>query len=518
MKTFALFAGAATAMALAMAPPASGQDGKPATSNGGAIAIGDGVAGTLARGNATYTIQGRAGQRLRAAVNSADFDTVLRMRGPAGFQTENDDSGGTLNSLIDVVLPADGAYSLTVASFDGSGGAYRLGTMDPANPARGATTPIALGQRVSGTLARADERSLTGEYVDYYSFAGRRGQRVTFDLGSDAIDTLLSVYLPGGQVESNDDLRGLDDTNSRLSITLPQDGTYHVAASSFGTGVTGDYELRLSETAAGVRTVRPASGTSQVYALTIGVADYERLSDLDRTDEDAERVTAALRANGMLAPESVTLVNERATRANVQQSLERLSAAMGPDDLLMVFYSGHGDKVEGMTTERDGSAETMELYDAALYDYELANWLQTVDGRVLLVMDSCFAGGFNQVVDSHDERMGVFSSDEDTLSLVASENKAGGYISQIFRTALEGAADADQNRALTAGELSEYMRTSFYRTVLESPLVTDAQDFRDTMVPSWQHIVIDRGGDGMPFNQVLMNFGSAGPARVARAN
>ncbi|KLE34675.1 pre-peptidase C-terminal domain-containing protein [Aurantiacibacter luteus] len=495
------------------------QAGKPATSNNGRLAMGEGVDGRLSRGNATYTIQGRAGQRLRAALSSDDFDTVLRLRGPGGFEMENDDSGGTLNSMIDALLPVDGAYSLTVASYNNEGsGAFRLGTMDPAHPTGGNAPAIAMGQSLTGALTRSDGTALSGEFVDYYAFAGRQGQRVTFDLTSDSIDTLLSVHMPDGRVETNDDISGVENTDSRLSITLPADGTYHVAASSFGRNVTGPYELRLSEAEAGVRTVRPAGGQAQVYALTIGVADYERMSGLSRTDEDATRIAAALRDQGVLAPESANLVNAQATRANVRAALDRMAAAMGPDDLLMIFYSGHGDKVEGMTTERDGSAETMELYDAALYDYELADWMADIDGRVLLVMDSCFSGGFDQIVDAKDERMGVFSSDADTLSLVATANKAGGYVSDIFRAAIAGAADMDRDNAISAGELSEYMRTTFYRTVLETPLVTDAEDFRSARTPGWQHIVIDRGGDGMPHNQVLMNFGSAAPRRVARAN
>ena len=220
----------------------------------------------------------------------------------------------------------------------------------------------------------------------------------------------------------------------------------------------------------------------------------------------------------MLAPHSVTLLNSRATRANFQTALTDLTNAMGEEDLLLIFYSGHGEKVENMTTERDGSAETMELFDAPLFDYELAAMMENVDARTLLVIDACFAGGFDNVIDQRVDRMGIFSSDEDTLSLVASEEKAGGYISHIFRAALEGAADLNSDRDLSAGELSEYMRREFYRTVLETPLQTDAEDFRDMQVPGWQHIVIDRGGDGMPHQQVLMNLGPASGGTLARAN
>lgn len=493
---------------------------KPVMSRGGPIAPGDLRAGRLQRGQHHYTLEARSGQRLQVSLTSDDFDTVLRITGPGGFSAENDDGiDGTLNSRIDTRLPADGTYRITVSSFQDEGsGLYRLALIDPANPVpEGAEArAIALGQSLSGVLAQSDPTRLTGESVDYFRFAGQQGQRVTFEVESEEVDTFLALYLPDGRMETNDDRRGMEDTNSRLSITLPSDGTYTLGASSFARGESGAYLVSVAEAAPDVRTVRPASGTARVYALSVGVADYERIGPLNRTDEDAERVTHALRQAGVLAPESVTLTNAEATRANFRAALADLSAQVGPDDTLLVFFSGHGEKVENTTTERDGSAETIELFDAPLHDYELAEMMKGVSARTLLVIDACFAGGFDQVIDQADNRMGVFSSDADTLSLVAQGQKSGGYISHLFLQALQGGGDMNDDGAMEAGELSEFMRREFYRMVLTEPLSADAEDFRDHQVPGYQHLIVDRGGDGMPFQQVLMNFGSVSPARLAR--
>ncbi|APE27869.1 pre-peptidase C-terminal domain-containing protein [Aurantiacibacter gangjinensis] len=497
------------------------QGRKPAQSRGGPIELGQHVRGSLSGNTHTYTMEAEAGQRLRMVLTSDDFDTVLRVTGPNGFSVENDDASGaasTLNSAIDAQLPSSGTYSISVMSYGDQGsGAYQLMSMDAANPVPADYTParIMIGQTLTGSLSTDDAPTLTGGTTDYWQFSGRAGDRVTVAIESDSIDPYLTLYLPDGRTEENDDRGGLDDLNSQLSVTLPVDGVYTIGAGSFAPGMTGDYNVIVRAADTGTRTVMPSSGAAQVYALSVGVSEYERISPLTRTDEDAMRVNAALRENGMLAPESVTLIDGDATRANFQRHLTTMTEAMGPDDTLMIFFSGHGEKVENMTTESDGSAETIELFDAALYDYELAGMLDDVDARVLLVIDACFAGGFNNVIDDRINRMGVFSSDEDTLSLVADGEKAGGYISEIFRRALEGGADMNSDRAIEAGELSEFMRREFYRMVLDEPLQTDAEDFRDHQVPGWQHIVVDRGGDGMPHQQVLMNFGSADPARIA---
>lgn len=500
------------------------QNRKPTQSRGGPISLGERVNGSLSGGMHTYTMEAEAGQRLRMVLTSDDFDTVLRVTGPNGFSVENDDAQGaafTLNSAIDAQLPATGTYRVTVMSYNNQGsGGYNLVSMDTANPVPAGYEPTTImqGQTLAGSLSRDDAPSMSGGTTDYFTFSGRQGDRVTVAIESENIDPYLTLYLPDGRTEENDDRGGMEDFNSELSITLPENGTYTIGASSFSPGETGSYNVIVRAADAGVRTVRPSSGEAQVYALSVGVSEYQRISPLTRTDEDALRVNAALRDSGVLAPESVTLIDERATRANFQRHLTEMTNAMGPDDTLMIFFSGHGEKVENMTTESDRSAETIELFDAALYDYELTEMLSDVDSRILLVIDACFAGGFNNVIDGRINRMGVFSSDEDTLSLVADGEKAGGYISEIFRRALEGGADMNSDSAIEAGELSEFMRREFYRMVLDEPLATDAEDFRDHQVPGWQHIIVDRGGDGMPHQQVLMNFGSAGPAQVARAN
>ncbi len=496
------------------------QSRKPVMARGGPIAAGDRVAGRLEGASHTYTLEARAGQRLQVALTSDQFDPVLTITGPGDFSLENDDGpDGTLNSALDARLPAAGTYRIVVGSFQGSGsGDYRLSTIDPANPVPAGVEaqPLTLGEPQSGLLVQSDPVRLSGESVDYYRFAGTEGQRVTLELDSEQIDTFLTLYLPDGRVETNDDRQGVEDTNSRLTIRLPLDGTYTLGASTYAPGESGAYTVRLLEAAEGVRTVRPASGNAQVHALSVGVAGYERTSPLERTDEDAMRVTHALREAGVLAPGSVTLTEREATRENFTAALADLAGRVGPDDTLLIFFSGHGEKVENMTTERDGSAETIELFDAALHDFELAAMMEGVTARTLLVIDACYSGGFDQVIDMADNRMGVFSSDADTLSLVATKEKSGGYISAIFRQALEGEGDMNGDGAVEAGELSEFMRRAFYRMVLAEPLLTDAEDFRDHQVPGYQHIIVDRGGDGMPFSEVLMDFGSAAPSAIAR--
>ena len=466
-----------------------------------------------------YLLEGQAGQTLRLALSSSAFDPLVRIEGPEGFVAENDDdpAGGTLDSVLDTTLPATGTYRVVVGSYEADGlGAYRLFAGQGTGIAStGGTTiasangdAISLGQRLAGSLGDGDQTISSGEFSDFYTFEGRRGQRVVFDMASSEFDTYLSLQFPGGGQEDNDDRAGGSDTNSRLVVTLPEDGTYQLMATSYQPGETGAYEIAMSAPSVEDGTLDPRIGSSRVFVLSVGVSDYERMNPLDLTDQDAIKLTDTLRRTGMLGEQSVTLVNADATRANFEAAVAEISRAIGPDDLFLVFFSGHGDKVQvDRSVELDGVSETIELFDTALHDYELEALIEPIQARTLLVLDSCFSGGFDDVINGRIGRMGVFSSDSDVTSLVASKFEAGGYISHILQQALGGEADANADQAITAGELSEFMRTTFYRIALAEPLEGDWYDTaRGHSGAGYQHIVVNRGGDGMPYEEVLVNL------------
>jgi hypothetical protein len=503
-------------------------------STGERLVLGRSVNGALDRNDArdergtndVYLLEGQQGQRLRLALDSSAFDPLLRLEGPNGFRKENDDdpAGGTLNALLDTTLPATGTYRVVVGSYAADGlGAYRLdadtGTGSASTGGRtiagSGSDTIGMGQNLAGALARGDQTISSGEFSDFYTFEGQRGERVIFDMASSEFDTYLSLQFPGGGQEDNDDRAGGDNTDSRLVVTLPEDGTYRLMATSYQTGETGAYTLAMSAPSVADGTLDPRVGSSRVYLLSVGVSDYERMNHLDRTDQDATKLAETMQRGGMLGNESVTLINAQATRANFEQAVRSISSAIGPDDLFLVFFSGHGGKNEvASSIERDGVSETIEMFDQSIADYELASMLEPVSARTLLVLDSCFSGGFDDIINNRVGRMGVFSSDSDLTSLVADKFEAGGYISHILQLAMEGQADADGDASITAGELSEFMRTTFYRIALSEPLESDWYDTaRGHSGSGYQHIVVNRGGDGMPYEEVLVNLASANMSR-----
>ncbi|MES2699868.1 MAG: pre-peptidase C-terminal domain-containing protein [Pseudomonadota bacterium] len=472
--------------------------------------------------NDVYTIEGEAGQALRLALTSDAFDPLVRVEGPDGFVAENDDdpAGGTLNALLDTTLPASGTYRVVVGSYATDGmGAYRLQSGTGTGQASTGGTQvasanagdIALGQQLEASLAQGDQTISSGEFTDFYNFTGSRGQRVIFDMASADFDTYLSLQFPGGGQEDNDDRAGGETTDSRLVVTLPEDGEYRLMATSYQPEESGRYQISMAEPSVADGTLDPRVGSSRVFLLSVGVSDYERMNQLDLTDQDATKLTETMQRSGMLGSQSVTLVNAQATRANFEAAVADISRVIGPDDLFLVFFSGHGGKNQvDRSIEQDGVSETIEMFDTAIADYELSAMLEPISARTLLVLDSCFSGGFDDIINNRVGRMGVFSSDSDLTSLVADKFEAGGYISHILQLAMEGQADANGDTTITAGELSEFMRTTFYRIALSEPLESDWYDTaRGHSGSGYQHIVVNRGGDGMPYEEVLVNLTAA---------
>ena len=202
----------------------------------------------------------------------------------------------------------------------------------------------------------------------------------------------------------------------------------------------------------------------------------------------------------MRASDAVTLLDSQATRANLEAAIEDVAGQMGPDDTFVFFYSGHGaqvDRVGGFeSTDPDGKDETIELYDGAVLDNEFNQMLSQINaGTTLIVLDSCFSGGFAKDVISVPGRMGLFSSEEDVTSQVASKFRAGGYLSYFFEEALtQPHADADNDGGLSALELSQYLHERFRSDV---KAFGDDQYVRTSGPQSgYQHLVVDRGGIG----------------------
>ncbi|CAN5354907.1 hypothetical protein BH10PSE1_BH10PSE1_18600 [soil metagenome] len=501
-------------------------DQSPPTTGAAAIRVGDNRDGRLGQGARTlssgeyvntFTLRGRRGQQLDLRLASSEFDPYLQITGPGGFSAYNDDDADredSRDSRLIVTLPADGAYEIAATSYEaGESGRYRLSVADGAGyrPAPSNNPPsrpgpqgpgrdtgqasggtMRIGDTVGGALRAGDETLDSGEYVDSYTFQGHRGQRVAAELTSSAFDAYILLTTPSGEQIENDD--GTDGTNSRLDTALSEDGEYTVAVTSYAAGETGSYRFSVMPSQGSPRQAS-VQGGPRVFAIMVGVSDYgDDESNLPYTDEDAIKLAETLRREGVLNSASVTLTNAQATVSGVRNAFRRVAQQAGPNDMFLFFFSGHGNQTdEGSTpisaVEPDGRGESIVLRDGEISDTEMARLFGTLRTRLsLLVLDSCFSGGFARNVVDRPGVMGLFSSEEDLTSAVADKFEAGGYLAHFLRAGLSGDADGDGDTMVTAGELATYLRREF------STEVTGVEAETTEGQRNYQNLVIDRGG------------------------
>jgi len=440
-----------------------------------------------------YRLEGRRGERVEIELSSDDFDPYLLVNGPNGFAVANDDKAKEQRgSRLTIELPTDGVYRVSVTSFEASAmGAYRIAARPAAADAALdkvlPSSPIQLGAAISGRLEGSDTAAGgEGAVQDRYRLTARRGERVRIGVSSDDFDPVVRLQLPDGTILANDD-HG-ESTDSRIETVLADDGDYVISVSAYGDEPTGAYRLAVEPQAGNPRHA-DLRGGARVIAVAVGVSDYARISGLPHTDKDARSLVGELRKAGLLHPASTLLTNGQATKEAVRAAIAKAASAAGPDDLVMFFFSGHGDQVDVKADARelDGRAETLELYDLALRDSELETLLAGVNSRMLLVaIDACFSGGFRNLV-NRPNVIGLFSSEEDMTSLVADPLEAGGYLSHYLRLGLAGEADNDGDKVITSGELATYLRRRF-RLQGDIPAATREDE------ANYQHLLVERGG------------------------
>ena len=473
----------------------------------GSLRVGQSISGQLGQGDPTltsgefmnvYTFSGRAGEQVDLRLQSTAFDPYLFINGPGDFALANDDdeSGedGT-NSRLIVTLPADGEYRVYATSYQaGEAGAYRLSAAQatgaaPVQSASSGVPAFETGIDFNGDLRNSDEQLDGGKYLDAYTFSGRRGERVTLTLESGAFDPYLVMLGPDGEMVENDD--GPDGShNSRIDAVLSADGEYTIGVTSYAVGEVGAYRFTAGPS---MGTPRQAGvqGGPRVFAVMVGISDYGGRGDLPYTADDALKLAESLRRDGVLNPASVTLVDADATVAGVTNAIRRVGAMAGPDDIFLFFYSGHGSQRAGAVSaaEPDGKTETIVMRDGQISDVEMAQLFAGIDARMsLIVLDSCFSGGFSRNVVVRPGVVGLFSSEEDLTSAVAGKFEAGGYLSHFLRTGLSGEANLDGDDMITAGELTTYLRRKF---------AADVQDVASETMDgqrSYQNLVVERGG------------------------
>ncbi|MDZ7632096.1 MAG: caspase family protein [Gemmatimonadaceae bacterium] len=146
-------------------------------------------------------------------------------------------------------------------------------------------------------------------------------------------------------------------------------------------------------------------------ALLIGIADYRYFgadgqpgqTDLRGPHTDVARVKRSLERFGFADSLTTVLVDSQASRTALRDAFAALARQVrGPDDVLVIYYSGHGTQVpDDSGDEDDGADEALAPWDVqnvrdarqVVSDDSIGVWLDAIPTRnITLIVDACFSG------------------------------------------------------------------------------------------------------------------------------
>lgn len=249
--------------------------------------------------------------------------------------------------------------------------------------------------------------------------------------------------------------------------------------------------------------VAPAMAKGSIRGLLIGVDSYSQLPHLRGAVADARDLERSLTALG--ARKVDVLFDGEATRAGVLDRLERLSRAVGPDDLVFLSLAGAG----GQASPRDENAFYLRDFDprggpaaSELIRFsEVVGYVRRIElagARAVVVADTCFGGVRARSVDSRavdlSYRCKETSAGDGALAAKAAGGASRetadfkrsvllfaasrglrapelrisgvgyrGALSYATARALDGAADVNGDGVITAAELFDYVRQTVHQ-------------------------------------------------------
>ncbi len=222
----------------------------------------------------------------------------------------------------------------------------------------------------------------------------------------------------------------------------------------------------------------------RLFGVFSGISNYRGNDmDLEGCVEDARNFQQAmLRSHNVKSSDSVLLIDAAATAQNFEQAILRFAGQMRENDLLVIFFSGHGGqqwRQAFQETDADYIDETLVLYDQEITDDRVKELLQSVHrGRILIVLDACYSGGFRKDLIDGPGRLGLFSSGELELSNIPANFVGGGYLARFITDSIcygpscASLADADANGILTGQELVKYLKERYAHDVGKSDMAS----------------------------------------------
>lgn len=232
----------------------------------------------------------------------------------------------------------------------------------------------------------------------------------------------------------------------------------------------------------------------KIWALVVGVGKYQSMPSLKYTDDDAFRFYSHLKSpeGGALPDNQIEiLVDEAATRENILRSMRRLFLQADENDVVMLYFSGHGLEGCFLPVDFDG-------YNNKLRHEEIRQIFKESKAKhKICIADACHSGTldysgslvakgpapvslqhyYRAFEDTDGGIALLMSSKAEELSLEDHGLRQGVFTYYVLR-GMKGAADTNNDYIVTIKELYSYVYTKVreYTAGVQTPVLTGNYD------------------------------------------
>jgi len=225
------------------------------------------------------------------------------------------------------------------------------------------------------------------------------------------------------------------------------------------------------------------SPDARTYGLMIGISKYEKLPQnlwLQFADADAKTFSqhlASARGGGIPDDQMVVLTNEEATTAAVRNAFQTfLRNRAGKKDTIFILIAGHGivDNRGAYILTYDSDPQDLSTTSLPMSEIQsLVDDELSKVGRVVLMADlartatlgnlktAAVGSAVEKLGEAQGEMLGLMAARPRELSEEGMQFGGGhGAFTYALVRGLEGFADHDDDRFVSAGELTDYVRDS----------------------------------------------------------
>lgn len=195
----------------------------------------------------------------------------------------------------------------------------------------------------------------------------------------------------------------------------------------------------------------PSAGQAKIYLLSVGISDYPGTkNDLRLPHNDAATMQWLYKENQHA--KVCLLRNDHAKRATVKKALQKMVSLATADDIVVMFFSGHG--VKG----------GFVCYDGFLYYSDIYSAMKACKSKNKMIFaDACYSGAMRQGKKASRQsspsknNIMLFLSCRSNEKSIETPKMTNGFFTYALQQGLRGRADANRDRIITAKELFNYV-------------------------------------------------------------